>query len=72
MIVKDSHFTHFTHFILAFKSSILVQMVIYFSNTSSSSIPKDIILLLLSLSPFLTLNILTYPLVLDNIKIVVL
>ena len=53
-----------------FKSYIfLVQMVLYFSNNVSSSIQKDINLLILSSSPSLTLNVLEYPLSLDNIKI---
>ena len=41
-------------------------MVSYFSNSSSSSIHKDINLLYLPLS--LTLKVLTYPLILGNFK----
>ena len=51
-----------------FKSSILVQMVLYISNSFSSSIRKDVKLLFVSLSLSLTLNVLTYPLILGNIK----
>ena len=51
------------------QSSILVQMVLYFSNSFSLSTRKNINLLVLSLSPCLTLNILTFPLILDNTKI---
>ena len=40
----------------------------FFSNSFSSSIQKDINLLFLSLSLSLTLNVLTYPLVLGNTK----
>ena len=47
-----------------FKSSISVQIVLYFSNSFSSSIRKDTNLLF----PSLTLNVLTYPLVLGIIK----
>ena len=50
------------------KSSILVQMVLYFSNSLSSSIHKDINLLYLFLSPPLSLNIWIYPFILGNIK----
>ena len=49
---------------LIFKSSILLQIVLYFSNSFSSSIRKDTNLLF----PSLTLNVLTYPLVLGIIK----
>ena len=46
-----------------FKSTILVQMVLYFSNSFFSSvICKDINLL------FFSLNVLTYPLISENIK----
>ena len=47
-----------------FKSSILVQIALYFSNSFSSSLQKDINLL----SSSLNLNILTYPLILGIIK----
>ena len=47
-----------------FESLILVQMVLYFSNSFSLSIWKEINLLLLSF----TLNVLTYPLILGNSK----
>ena len=43
-------------------------MVLYFSNSIPSIIWKYINLLFLSLFPSLTLNVLTYPLYLDNIK----
>ena len=43
-----------------FKSPILVQMVLYFSNSFSSSKRKDINSLFLSLSLCLTLNALTF------------
>ena len=43
-------------------------MALYFSNSFSSSIRKDINLLFLFLSPSLTLNVLTYPLILGIIK----
>ena len=46
----------------------LVQIVLYFSNSFSSSIQKDINLLFLFLSPSLTSYVLTYPLILGNIK----
>ena len=46
------------------KSSILVQIALYFSNSFSSSIQKDINLLF----PSLILNVLTYPLILGIIK----
>ena len=51
-----------------FNCSILVQIALYFSNSYSSSIQKDIDLLFLFLSPSLTLNVLTYPLILGIIK----
>ena len=51
-----------------FKSLILVQIALYFSYSFSSSIRKDINLLILSLSPFSTLNVLIYPLILGIIK----
>ena len=51
-----------------FESSILVQMVFYFSNSFSLSTLKNINLIFLFSSPFLTLNVLTYPLILSNIK----
>ena len=43
-------------------------MVLYFSNSFTSSIRKDTNLLLLFLSPSLTLNILTHPRILGNVK----
>ena len=43
-------------------------MVSYFSNSFSLFIQEDINLLFLSLSPSLTLNALTYQLILSNIK----
>ena len=43
-------------------------MVLYFSNSSTSSTRKDINLLFLSLSPFLTINLLTNTLILGNTK----
>ena len=43
-------------------------MILYISNSFSSSIRKDVKLLFVSLSLSLTLNVLTYPLILDNIK----
>ena len=47
----------------------LVQIVLYFSKSFSSSIRKDLILLLLSLFPSsLTLNVLAYPLILGIMK----
>ena len=46
------------------KSLILIQIALYFILIGSSSIWKDIKLLFLSL----TLNFLTYPLILDNTK----
>ena len=51
-----------------FKYSILLQIALYFSNNFSSSIWKDINLLILSSSPSLTLNVLIYPLSLCIIK----
>ena len=51
-----------------FKSSILFQIALYFSNSFSYSIRKDIYLLFLSLSPSLTLNMLRYPPILGIIK----
>ena len=51
-----------------YKSSILVQKVLYFSNRLSSSMQKDINFVFLSLSPPLTLKDITYALILDNIK----
>ena len=42
-------------------------MVLHFSNSFSASIRKDTNLLL-SLSPYLTLNVLTYSLILGNTK----
>ena len=50
------------------KSWILVQIVLYFYNSFSSSIRKDIDLLFLSLSPSLMLNVSTYPLIFGIIK----
>ena len=47
-----------------FKSSILVQITLYFSSNSSSSIWKDINLLVLSS----TFNVLTCPLIIGIIK----
>ena len=49
---------------ILFKSSILVQVALYFTNSFSSFIQKDIDLL----SHSLTLNVLTYPLILCIIK----
>ena len=47
----------------------LVQIVLYFSKSFSSSKRKDLILLLLSLFPSsLTLNVLAYPLILGIMK----
>ena len=43
-------------------------MILYISNSFSSSIRKDVKLLFVSLSLSLTLNVLTYPLILDSIK----
>ena len=43
-------------------------MALYFSNSFSSSIRNNVNLLFLSLSPSLTLNILTYPLIIGIIK----
>ena len=43
-------------------------MVSYFSNSFSLFVQEDINLLFLSLSPSLTLNALTYQLILSNIK----
>ena len=43
-------------------------MALYFSNSLSSSIWKNINLLFLCLSSSLTLKDLTYPLILDNIE----
>ena len=43
-------------------------MLSYFSNSLSPSIWKNIYLLSLSLSLFLSLKVLTYPLILGNIK----
>ena len=43
-------------------------MILYISNSFSSSIRKDVKLLFVSLSLSLTLNVLTYPLILGNIK----
>ena len=51
-----------------FKSSIIAQMALYFSDSFSSFMHKDINLLFLSLSPSLSLNVLTYPHILGNIK----
>ena len=50
------------------KSSILVQIILYISNSLSPSIRKDINLIFLFLSSPLSLNIVTYPLFLGNIK----
>ena len=50
------------------RSSILVQMVLYFCNSLSLSIQKDINLLSLFLSLLLSLKVLTYPLILGNIR----
>ena len=46
-------------YLIFFKSSILVQITLYFSNNFSSFIRKDVNLKLLPLFPSLTLNILT-------------
>ena len=46
----------------------LVQIALYFSNSSSSYIQKYISLLFLYLSLYSTLNALTYPLILGIIK----
>ena len=43
-------------------------MTLYFPNSFSTSIQKVINLMLLSLTPSLTLNVLTYPLILGIIK----
>ena len=51
-----------------FESSILVQMVLYFSNSFSSSIWKHINSLFVSLYLILTLNVLTYLLALGSTK----
>ena len=50
--------------LILFKFSILVQIALYFFNSFSSSIQKDINLLILSS----TLNVSTYPLVLGIMK----
>ena len=50
--------------LILFKFSILVQIALYFFNSFSSSIQKDVNLLILSS----TLNVSTYPLVLGIIK----
>ena len=53
---------------ISLKCLILVQIAFYFSNSFLSSIQKDINLLFLSLSPSLTLNVLTYQIILGIIK----
>ena len=50
--------------LILFKFSILVQIALYFFNSFSSSIQKDVNLLILSS----TLNVSTYPLVLGIMK----
>ena len=58
-----------TAFNLTFlKFSILLQIALYFSNSYWPFIQKDINLLFLSLLSSLTLIVLTYPLILDNIQ----
>ena len=54
--------------LMYFRLLILVQMVLCFSNSFSPFIWKDINLWFLSLYPFFTFNVLTYPLILGNIK----
>ena len=50
------------------KFPVLVQLLLHFSNSLSLTIGKDINLLFSSLSPSLTLNVSTHPLILGNIK----
>ena len=60
---------HLIQYLIEFNTSILVQTALYFFNSFSSSIRKGIKLLFLYLSSSLILNVLTYPLILGNIKI---
>ena len=67
-VINRHSLTLVRHLFQSILSSIFAQIPLYFSNSLSSFVRKNINLLFLCLSASVTLNVLTYPLILGIIK----